>query len=349
MPTATSVHISRALDTMSLAFQNAPGSYTWNRGSSNINVEDEAGSFFVYSRELGSGKGQIGATWPARRSLRLPGSEALEMDYTLSTEAYQCREYARRDFISDKEINKSDSPLMPLQDAAAELMNTLANEVEDLWARFVCDADNYNAANKVTLTTGGSGTSWGSGSYASASSSPLGNLRTGRAAIIKTLQRAPNTLILGDAVAQALADHPEVKDIVKYTNGQAWIEGTGLPEEIRGLNIIVASAVANTAAPGAAYSGDFIFKDPDGTNAQVAILCYVPPGQNHGKRQVSSFGRFLCPDQTTKKRGITLRQWRDEARKGVIIEAAITIDFRAIVQDSSDLISGAYLIREATV
>jgi len=337
------------MDSMSIAFTNAADTYVLNKICARRPVTNDTDQYFIYSRDFGSDRGLPGSSARARASVRLPGTNAAEAIYSLSTASYTAREYARRDFVSDKEIRKADSVLAPMQDAAQMLLETIANETEDILARIVCDNALYNAACKVTLTTGGSGTSWGQGSYASANSSPLGNLRTGRAAIIRTLQRAPNTLVLSDGTAQALADHPELKDILKYTDGKMWIEGTGLPEEIRGLNIVVASAVANTAAAGAAYSGEFIFQEAGGTNKQVAILCYVPPGKVIGARSMASFAWFDSTDQTTQKRGFSLRQWRDEDRKGFVVEASTTMDIRPIVVDGSSLITGAYLIRECTV
>lgn len=346
MPTASSVHISRALDDMSIAYENDARAYVWQHGCARRPVSQDSDQYFIYSRDYGSEKGQAGSTAKARASVRMPGTEAAEQDYNLSSGSYQCREYARRDFVSDREISKSDSPLAPVMDAGRELMHTLMNEMEDIFARLVLDPNQYAAACKTLLTTGGSGTSWASAT--SANSSPLKNLRDGRAAIIKTLQRPPNTLLLSDQSAQILADHSEVKDILKYEHGDAWLEGTGLPEELRGLNIVVGSAVANTAAAGAAYSGDFLFVEPTTANAN-AVLCYVPPGHLIGPRSVTSFACFEAPDQTTGKRSLSLRQYRDEKRKGVIVEAAITLDFKPIVVDGSSLITGAYLIRGTTL
>ncbi|MDW8206962.1 MAG: hypothetical protein RMJ43_03940, partial [Chloroherpetonaceae bacterium] len=208
------------------------------------------------------------------------------------------------------------------------------------------DPGAYAPACRTLLTTGATGTSWAS--FASANSSPLKNLRDGRAAIIRTLQRPPNTLLLSDAAAQTLADHPEVKDVLKFTHGRAWLQGSGLPEELRGLNILVGSAVANAAPPGAPYNGDFLFLEP-GTGHACAVLCYVPPGNTIGPRAVTSFAWFDAPDATTRQHGISLRHYRDERRKGTIVEAAITLDFRPIVVDSAGLITGAYLIRGCTL
>lgn len=346
MPAATSVHVTRALDDMSIAFENESRRYVWMSGCARRPVSQDSDQYFIYSRDYGSDKGQAGSVARARASVRLPGTEAAEQDYALSTGSYQCREYARRDFISDRELTRSDSPLAPVLDAGRELMHTLMNEIEDIFARLVLDPNQYAAACKVLLTTGASGTSWAQ--FTSANSSPLKNLRDGRSAIIKTLQRPPNTLLLSDAAAQTLADHPEVKDILKYEHGKAWLEGSGLPEELRGLNIIVGSAVANTAAPGAAYSGDFLFVEPT-TGYADAVLCYVPPGRSIGPRAVTSFAWFDAPDQTTRRHGLSLRQYRDEKRKGAVVEAQATLDFKPIVVDGSSLITGAYLIRGATL
>lgn len=348
MPDLSQYHIDKALQSLSILAQNTDDSYLWNRGSAQVPVLQSSGKYFVYGREVGARQSPAGSVARSVRSLRTLGSEAAEVDYTLSTQSYSTTEYALRDFVSDAEIRDSEAALAPLMDTATELRNSVMNDAEQLAARIMFDGGNYNAGNKLLLTTGASGTTWAN---SNANSDPLGNIRAARSAIKPILQREPNTLILTDGAAKALAEHAEIKGVLQYTDSRLLMSGQGIPNPLRGLNILIGGAVGNTAAEGAAYSGQFLVQDytAGAANVDAALVCYVPPGQKAGLRTVSSFLTLLAPDATTGQRGVTLRSWRDEKRKGWIVEAAITMDVRFPFQDGSGNNTGAYLIRGCSI
>jgi len=345
MPDLNSVHINKALASLSLAFQNDLDSYVVGRACAERRVENSSDKYFLYGRDFASKKSPAGSTARALASVRLPGAEAAEVDYSLSSNPYVCAQYALRDLVTDEEIGQADPPLRPILDAATRLVAQLRNDQEAVFARIAADGANYPSTNKVTLTTGGTGTSWRS--YTSANSDPLGNLRTAKETLQKTLQRPPNTLVLSADTARYLADHPAIKDIAKYTD-PTWLTGNGLPKVLRGLNVVLAEAVADTAAEGAAYSGDYLFLDR--TNGRAcALVCYVPPGRTIGPRGLASFVCFNKRDDTTGSFGISTRAYREEKRKGWIVEACVTFDIRFPVVDGSGLNTGAYLILDAVV
>lgn len=340
MPDLSKIHIDRAMQSLSIAFQNDLDSYLVTRGCGIRRVLQDSDKYYAYNREFGQSRTPAGQSDKAIASLRRPGTEATELDYDLTQESYSCNDYAYRDFVSDKEIAKSDSPLSPLIDSAQMLYSRLRNDQEAIFARLVCNPSRYNASNKTTLANGT--TSWSA--YSSSSSSPLSNIRTARQTLRKTLGKEPNTMLLSAEAADVLSDHPEIKDVVKFTDG-SWLQKSGLPTELRNLRLVVGTAVADTSAEGAAYSGEYLFGN--GADDQ-AVICYVPPGRVIGQKEVSSFILFDALNAGTQTYGISARSYRDEKREGWIVECMMNFDIRYGVKDGSGLITGAYLIDKCT-
>lgn len=341
MPDLSAVHIAKALADVSLAFWNDPSKYCVGRVCGTRRVRESSNKFYQYGRDFASNRETKGVDARAMLNLRRPGTEAVEVDFSLSSNSYNTNKYSYRDLVTDDEIGQAGSPLAPLTDTAMSLMNRLRNDQEYILARLIANGALYNASFKTTLTTGGSGTSWKS--YASANSDPLGNLRDAREAVKKTIQRPANTLLLSGQAAAMLADHPAIRDIVKYTNPE-WLTGNGLPKKLRDLNVVVADAIANTAAEGASYSGDYLFLDQNGK--ACAIVCYVPEGGVIGPREVASFLCFDKKSDSTGGYGISSRAYRDEKRAGWLVEATLEFDIQYGAVDGSSLINGAYIYQD---
>lgn len=342
MPTLSEIHINSALSSLSILPINPDAAWVNNRCAAMVNVDKASGKYFQYGREVGGAKSPAGSLARNIRSLRTPNTRAAEVNYSLANNDYFCSEYSLADFVADSEIRDSDAPLQPLLDAAISLEDNITADVEQVFAKIALDGANYNAANKVTLTTGASGTNWKT--YTSANSDPLGVIKTARDRLELILQRKPNLMMITAPGARALAEHPQLKDIFKYTeSGMQLLANDGLPPALRGLEIIVAAAVANSAAEGAAYSGNYVCFDNNGKDC--ALIGYKPSA-TAGKRTVASFLKFVAPDATTKQRGMARRAYRDETRKGWVVEVSCTCDFRFPFVDGSNLNTGAYLVQD---
>jgi hypothetical protein len=226
-------------------------------------------------------------------------------------------------------------------DQTIQLTERLLLDNEIAVATLVGKRANYPSSNKVALTTGGTGTSWAS--YSSSNSVPFTDIKNGKLAVIKGIAREPNTFLLSVDAARTLADHPNVKDLVKYVHQDA-LTISGLPKVMRGLNVIEGAAQKNTAAEGAAYSGGNLWQADDGT--AMALIFYRP--ETPSLRMVSLGYTFAAPDDATGARGIAVRRWREEKRKGTMIEAAFLRDWKFIAVDGSGLALGGYLLTSVT-
>ena len=336
MPTISQIHIDQALTNLSVMYRNS--AYVADQALPMLPVSKRSDKYFVYRKEdfmspsPAGGGGQLA-------SLRRPGTEAAEIDYGLSTQNYYAEEYAYRGFVADAEVAVADNPLQPDIDQSLQLTERLMLDNEISAANLITKRANFGAANKNALVT--NTTSWAA--YTSTTSNPFGDIKAGKLAVIKGIAREPNAMLLSVDAARTLADHPNVKDLVKYTHQDA-LTISGLPKVMRGLTVIEGATQRNTAAEGAAYSGANLWQADDGT--ALALIFYRPDAPS--LRSVSLGYTFEAPDDATGARGLAVRRWREEKRKGSMIEAAFLRDWRLIAVDGSGLATGGYLLTNVT-
>ena len=338
MPAVGQIHIDQALTNISVMYRN--DSYVADQVFPIVPAAKRSDKYFLYKKEdflTPSGASGSGAI----ASLRRPGTEAAEIDYSLSTGSYFAEEYSYRGLVTDAEASAADNPLQPDIDQTVQLTERIMLDNEISVGALACKRANYPSSNKVALTGGGTGTSWAQ--YASANSAPFTDIKNGKLAVIKGIAREANAMFLSVDTARTLADHPAIKDLVKYVHQDA-LTMSGLPKVLRGMAVIEGATQKNTAAEGAAYSGANVWQADDGTS--LALIYYRNP--NPSIRSVSFGYTFEAPDDATGARGYAVRRWREEKRKGSMIEVSILRDWKLIAVDGSGLSLGGYLITNAT-
>lgn len=339
MPALNTLHVDGFLTNLSLAYMNP--NYVADQIMPPVPVEKRSDKYPVYDISTflrGSGLDASGRP----NSLVRPKGEAVEDDWTLSSQPYYAERYARRELVTDAEIRIADSPIQPEMDATIARTEKLKIDNEMAVANLACTTTNYPAANKVLLTTGASGTSWAQ--YASANSKPLSDIKNGTVQVRKSIMREANAALYTIDTARTLADHPDIKDLVKYTHQDA-LTTCGLPKVLRGLTTIEGATQNITSAEGAATTttGN-VWQDQNGTN--ICLIFYrsmdVAPRSIH-------FGRtFEAPDDTTGARGFVVERYRWDPKHGWYIEVAFTRDWRLMAIDGSGKAVGGYLLSGAT-
>jgi hypothetical protein len=342
MPPLSEVHIDRALTNVSVAYINE--TFIADRVAIPLPVDKRSDDYFVYSKDAFLRVTGVDAQGNLK-SLRQPGAEAIETTYDVSFDNFRAHEYSLKELVTDAEVQTADNPLQPDVDATIHVTERLKLDNEYAVARIALNPALYNTANKVTLTTGGTGTSWAQ--YASVNSQPFTDIKNGVIAIRKGIMREANKMALTIDTGRTLADHPLVKDLIKYVHPEA-LTMSGLLKVIRGLEIIEGSAQYATSAEGAAtFTSSNIWVDTNGTN--VALIYYA--SMDTGPRSIHFMRTFDAPDATTNVRGIGIRRYRWEPKKGQFIEGAMTRDWKMIAKDQNNangLAVGGYLISAAT-
>lgn len=299
MPQQSQIHIDQALTNLSLNYRNEE--YVADQIIPMVAVDKRTDKYFVYGKEH----------LRYRESKVRPGAVADEFEYSVSQNSYNAERRARRHFIADDEIRMQDVPLSAESDAAEALTDTLRLVYETDVANYV--TNNSNMTNYTALA----GTNQWS-DYAN--SSPLVNLKTAKASVRLNALKPANTFMVPYETALNLADHPSIKDLVKYTDPNSLTE-SGLPAIVRGLRVVEPTAASDSAVEGRAFTAATVW----GKNA---LICYVNPSA--GRRTISTGYAFRAPDAITGAQGFATRQYRDDERGGVWVEVAITYDIRVV-------------------
>lgn len=342
MPVLSSVHIDTALTNVSIQYRN--DEYIADQVFMPLPVNKRSDKYFVYAKDKQLRTSGVDAQGQPL-SLRRPKTEAASLDFALSTDNYFAEEYAVRELVSDAEVTYADNPLQPEVDATDMLTDRLLLDWENYIATLTCKSGSYPSSNRTTLTTGGSGTSWGSGSYASTASNPFTTIATGKSAILSGIAKQANSMMLTYATAQAVANHPEYLKRIVYTSKET-LTNAGVVNNIAGLDIVIGSAQKVTSAEGvAAITTGSCWQDSGGRDC--ALIYYKGPSA--GPRTVH-FGRtFSAPDDTTGAQGIVTRKYRWEPLKGNYIETSMTRAAKFIGVDGSGLSLGGYLVLSAII
>lgn len=339
MPTLGSVHIDRALTNLSVAYRN--DDYVADMVAPLLPVDKRSDKYFVYDKEAflkASGVDTNGLP----KSIRRPTAEAAEVDFTLSTDSFFCEEYSLSELVPYENVQAADAPLQPYIDATETLTDKIMLDIEIGVATRAMKAGNYPSANKVTLTTGGSGTSWAS--YSSTASVPFTNLSNAKNAVRASIMRIPNRILLNYQVAEILSGHPAYLDRYKYTTNEIATK-SGLNPVIRGLQVVEGSAIKATNTDGATFASGDVWVD-SGSNA-AALVYYsdrsVAPRSMHFMRQ------FEAPDAALGTRGYTTQRFELPSRKSSKVQVSTTRDFKFVAVNGSSQAIGGYLILSAIV
>ncbi len=311
MPQYNVVHIDQALTDLSLAYTN--DDYVAGKVLPAIPVDKRSDKYFVYGKEH----------LRYRNAKVAPGSVAEDFNYTLSTGNFYAEHRAERHLVTDDEIQNEDMPL----DAAVDATELLTELMTLIWE---VDVANYvtNTSN-LTNYTALSGTSkWTD--YVN--STPLTNIKTAKASVRNNTLKRANSFIISYEGALDLADHPSIKDLIKYTDPKSLAE-SGLPTSLRGLTVIEGGAVQDTSVEGRTFS-------PSAAWGSNAIIAYINPGK--GRKKISLGYTWVAPDATSGTQGISTRRYRDEPRKGEWVETEYTYAYTITSVGAGYLFTGIY-------
>lgn len=297
MPFLPDVHIDQALSNVSQAFSQEPNAFIGDKILPVAPVDKRSDDWFVYGREA----------FFKRDDLRRPGAHAMELTYSVSKSFYNAEEHSQRHLVTDSERRLSDTPLKPDVDATEIL--TASVQLQREVAQLALVTSTSNITQNSTLA---GNTQWSD--YTN--SVPLTNIRTARTTVRQGVLREANTISMGYEVALVLADHPSVKDLLKYTHPDA-INMAGLPSTIRGLQVLVGMGGTNSANEGqtqTAFSTSLFGKN--------ALVHFTNPTIG---LKMQTLGLTLeAPDDTTGARGFSVRKYRDEDKKGDWVEVSNT-------------------------
>lgn len=298
MPTVQKVHIDKTLSNISIGYKNE--AYIADSIFKPLEVKKQSDRYYVYGMEK----------FRTHNDLRAPGTEANEINWTLSNDTYFTEGHALRHAIADEETANADEEF-DLESEGTELVTEgiLLNKEVDA-ANQVMNANNYH--NDLRLTLGSAGTyKWSDYD----NSDPIMDVHKAKEALHKKSGIRPNTMIMSEQVLNVLKLHPKIKDVIKYV--ERGIISQELLKAVFGVdNFLVGSALVSDATnagsylPGQREDLNYIW----GTSV---VLAYIAP--RPGKKQVSLGYSFMW--NKDNQGAVQVRKWYEVGRKATIVEA----------------------------
>lgn len=261
-PTAGDVHVNAPLTNISIAHIQADGNFVSDRMFPNISVGKQSDRYYIYSRaDFNRDEMQE----------RAPGTESAGSGYDLdNTPTYYAPVFAFHKDVPDQVRANSDSVLNSDRDATIYVTNKAMIKRERNFATRHMAAGVW--ANEVTGVNSGVNTGefllWND-----ANSDPIGDVRRGKRSVLENTGFEPNKMCMSSSVFDALIDHPDIVDRIKYgqTPGSPALVNAQTLAALFGLeDILVSKAVYNAAAKGATEDSRFIV-------GNHALLAYVTP------------------------------------------------------------------------
>ncbi|HOX38752.1 MAG TPA: major capsid protein [Candidatus Brocadiia bacterium] len=307
MPEPSQVHIDAALTNLSVGWQSSKESFVCDRVLPVVSVNKSSGKYFkrdtageVFMIEDGD--------------LRVPGVEAKLVDWATSTDSYSCEEHSLDHLIPDEVRRNSDPAEKADEDGVDFIMEKLMRRKESACAAALTDSDLYASGHRATLS--------GSDQWSHSDSNPITAVRAAAAVIHKETGVEPNTLVLPKLVYNAVVDHPEVIERVKYVQQST-------PKAIRAAladlfdveHVLTPSALYATNARGQALATDYIW-------GKFALLCYSERSPGLLKRSIGY--TFQWGQVPNGIKGFVVKKWREPARESDRVRISRYYDQKAV-------------------
>lgn len=317
-PTVSDVHVNAMLTTLSVAYRQDQSRFVADRVFPVVSVNKQSDRYFVYNR---------GDFNRDDMQLRAPGTESAGSGYTLdNTPSYFCDEWALHKDVPDQVIANADAVINPMRDAAEFLT------LKALIRREKAFAAKYFAGSIWTSDFDGvaSANSWAGGSvlqWNDANSTPIEDIRKASTTVLERTGFMPNLLVLGKAVYDALIDHPDLVDRIKYgqTPGSpAIVNRQALAALFEVDRVEIMSAIENTANENATASHSFI-------GGKKALLVYAAP--NPGIMTPSGGYTFEWSGMYGAMAGQRINSFRMDHLKSTRVEIETCFDQKLVSAD----------------
>lgn len=319
-PTARAVHTDQPLTNISVAFLQNAANFVAPRAFPNIRVQKQSDVYYTYDRGFFNRN---------QAKLRAPATEAAIAGFGLSTDTYRADVVALKAQMAWQVEANADSPVQ-LERANLELLlHQMMIKKEVDWASnyFTTGVWTTNYAGVASSPATGEVIQWSD----QTSGDPIANIRDAKTDIMESTGMMPNTMVMSQRVLDALIDHPDIVDRVKYSGGVGNQNPAMASEQtlaqLFGLDrILVMRAIQNTAAEGDTDAHSFI-------GGKNAMLCYTAP--TPGLMTPSAGYTFTWSGYQGggNEFGVTVTRREDDKIKATEIEAEMAYAQKVVAAD----------------
>ena len=323
LPTAGDVHVNAVLGNVSVAYVQEQSKFVADSVFPNVPVAKQGDRYYVYDR---------GDFNRDEMQLRAPATESAGSGYRVdNTPNYFADIRSLHKDVPDEVRSNSDTVLRPDEEATRFVTNKALIAREVLWVSkyFAASIWTDDDAGQASGPTGTDVLQWDNDA-----STPIKDARTRLTNVGERTGFRPNVAVMGRRTFDALIDHPDIVDRVKY--GQSGGDTAMVGEaDIASLfkidRVLVMDAVQNTATEGAAASHAFI----GGKNILFAYAAASPGLMTPSAGYTFSWTGFLGAQSS----GQRIKRFRMDPLNATRIEIDIAFDQKLV---SADL--GAFIL-----
>lgn len=321
LPTSADVHVDVPLTNISVAFLQNASNFVARNTFPLVRSSKQSNRYYTYDR------GDFNRDEAEKRA---PGTESAGGGYRIdNTPTYFCDVYAfHKDIPWQIEANADE--ILDLEREASEFVaHKMLIRQEKAWAT------DFFAAGVWTTDITGVAASVGAGEtlqWSDTTADPIGDIRNAITTVEESTGFTPNTLTIGKRVFDALEDHPDIVDRIKYS-GMTGREGSparvnsNTLAQLFGLDrVMVMRAIENTATEGATNSHSFI-------GGKKALLSYVAP--NPGRMTPSAGYTFTWDGYVAgaNEMGFATSRFDMQNLKSTRVEGEMAFDQKLIAAD----------------
>ena len=257
MPTMQNAHIDRAMTNISVAYLQDASAFIADKVFPIVPVKRQSDVYYQYNKE---------DFMRDEAQVRGAATESAGGDYGVEAkEPYYCRKHAFHKDVTPEERANYDQPLDADKDATDFVSQKMLIRREMQWA-----ATFFKAGIWGTNIQGAAAASEGKTiKWNLATSNPIKDVTEASVKMASTTGYKPNVLVLSPFAFNALKNHEDILDRIKYT--QRGIVTTDLLATLFEVEkVLVAWSVVNAAPKGAKADVSFIM-------GKHALLCYAAP------------------------------------------------------------------------
>lgn len=292
MPNPSSMHTNVHLTNFSKKLDNPM--FIWEKVLPRLSVKKDEGKWPI----LGEERFKIFQTKIADKS------PSEEVDWTYSSDTYECEEHGLHFAISPKDRRNVDSVINLQQDGIEDLNERINLSIEMEVASMLTSTSNIT--NYLDMDGDGTGDCDGKwDDPTNAQSHPLKALTYGIRAMWAKILRPPNALIIPFDAASYLAEHPDCEALMKEANARGLLESGELPPALKGMKVYYALGAYDSSKLGQTRSS---FTSVWGKSV---LLAYIAP-QIGLKKLTLGFS----PDVGGKE----VHQWYNNERRCDMVE-----------------------------
>ena len=249
--------VDPVLTNLMISYMQADDRFVADRVFPNVSVDKNSGTYYILTKKF---------RFLDKMEVRVPGDPFAQNGYGVETDTYKTVQWALEESIADEKRANNQMP-MELERISVENL-AQANLIRKERA-FAAD---FMITGVWATTDDNTATDWDD----FASGDPVSDVKTAVRTISASTGKKANTIVIGDIVNDALTNHPDIIDRIKYVTMATAQNIAAAMAAMFGLdNYWVADSSYNSANEGQSFTAAAVIDDD-------ALVCVVNPGAGVG-------------------------------------------------------------------